>query len=164
MNIVFSLWNNTYLSIEFNVSETEGKRMNKVSSSTHFSGKRIAENVEVAPAAKRQALEMSMGSPKASSPNRMGVLSRESSFKNLDKERVRSAQQTCLGNQSTNDMLETSRSSTAGPRLQTPKGKQIISFASHTCLYICLFIFPLHAWRCFTNIDAKLVILRFLFA
>nr|XP_048325911.1 uncharacterized protein LOC107414804 isoform X7 [Ziziphus jujuba var. spinosa] len=102
--------------------ETEGKRMNKVSSSTHFSGKRIAENVEVAPAAKRQALEMSMGSPKASSPNRMGVLSRESSFKNLDKERVRSAQQTCLGNQSTNDMLETSRSSTAGPRLQTPKG------------------------------------------
>lgn len=97
--------------------------MNMVSSSTYVSGKRIAENMEVAPAAKRQALEMSLGSPKSSSPNRMGVPSRESSFKNLHKERVRSAQQTCIGNQSTNDMLETPRASNAGPRLQTLKGK-----------------------------------------
>lgn len=105
-----------------NVADIEGKRINKGSSSTHFSSKRLAENMEVAPAAKKQALEMSMGSPKSSSPVRMGVLSRVSTLKNIEKERVRPAQQTSLGNHSANDMLETSRPSTTGPRLQTPKG------------------------------------------
>lgn len=121
--------------------------MNKGSSSTYFSSKRLAENMEVAPAAKRQALEMSMGSPKSSSPVRTVVLSRESSFKSIDKERLKpaqqtslgnySAQQTSLGNHSASDMLEMSRHSTAAPRLQTPKGEQMIAFASCPCCILC---------------------------
>ena len=104
----------------------EGKKLSKSSgSSAQFSSKRLAENVEVAPAAKRQALEPSIGSPKSSSPIRVAALSRESSFKNLDKERSRPAQQVSIGNQSINNSLEPSRSATAGPRLQTLKGEQI---------------------------------------
>ena len=107
------------------VSEMEGKKLSKSSSSAQFSSKRLAENIEVAPAAKRQALETSIGSPKSTSPIRVATLSRESSFKNLDKERSRPAQQVSVGNQSTNDSMETARSTIAGPRLQTLKGEQI---------------------------------------
>lgn len=142
--------------------------MNKGSSSTHFPSKRLAENMEVAPAAKKQALEMSMGSPKSSSPVRMGVLSRESSFKNIEKERVRPAQQTSLGNHSANDMLETSRPSTAGPRLQTPKGEQMIPFASCHVVF-CVFLpslfclFPLLACNWFAHLNVFLESLRYFY-
>lgn len=98
--------------------ETGGKRTSKASSSMQLSTKRLAENIEVAPTAKRQALETNIGSPKSSSPIRMAALSRESSFKKLDKERSRPAQQISVGNQSSNDMLETARSPVAGQRLQ----------------------------------------------
>ncbi|XP_062147410.1 ASI1-immunoprecipitated protein 2 isoform X4 [Alnus glutinosa] len=107
-------------------SEVEGKRTNKISSSTHVSAKRHAENVEVA-SAKRQELETGTespkplspsrivtGSPRPSSPSRIVALSRDSSFKSLDKGKVKSAQH--------NDILETARFPTIGPRLQTPKG------------------------------------------
>jgi len=63
------------------------------------------------------------GSPRPSSPSRIVALSRDSSFKSLDKGKVKSAQH--------NDILETARFPTIGPRLQTPKGKQI-AFAGCT--------------------------------
>ncbi|XP_059435246.1 uncharacterized protein LOC132168162 isoform X4 [Corylus avellana] len=107
-------------------SEVEGKRTNKVGSSTHVSAKRHAENVEVA-SAKRQELEIGTespkplspsriftGSPRPSSPSKLVALSRDSSFKSLDKAKVKSAQH--------NDILETARFPTTGQRLQTPKG------------------------------------------
>ncbi|KAM1029899.1 hypothetical protein FF1_042264 [Malus domestica] len=94
-------------------SDMEVKRMEKAIMSTQISNKRLAENVEVAPSAKRQALEMRVGSPKASSPKRMGALSRESSFKSLDKDRLRSAYPI---SQSTNDISETARSPSNGLR------------------------------------------------
>ncbi|KAB2609673.1 hypothetical protein D8674_041880, partial [Pyrus ussuriensis x Pyrus communis] len=94
-------------------SDVEVKRMEKVITSTQISNKRLAESVEVAPSVKRQALEMRVGSPKASSPKRMGALSRESSFKSLDKDRLRSAYPI---SQSTNDISETARSPSNGLR------------------------------------------------
>ncbi|KAF5450617.1 hypothetical protein F2P56_030950 [Juglans regia] len=178
-------------------SEIEGKRTEKVSSSTHVSGKRCAENMEVA-SAKRQELETGTGSPKPSSPSRIVTgspkpsspsrivtgspkpspsrivtgspkpsspsrivtgspkpsspsrlvtgspkpsspsrivtelpkpsspstvvaLSRDSSFKSLDKGKTKSAYQTPFRNQSSNDIPETVRSPMTGPRLQTSK-------------------------------------------
>ncbi|KAM1184120.1 hypothetical protein ACFX19_002383 [Malus domestica] len=92
-------------------SDIEVKRMEKAIMSTQFSNKRLAENIEVAPSAKRQGLEMRVGSPKPSSPKRMGALSRESSFKSIDKDRLRPAYQTSQG---TNNISETARSPSNG--------------------------------------------------
>ncbi|KAG7980620.1 hypothetical protein I3843_05G191200 [Carya illinoinensis] len=141
-------------------SEIEVKRAEKVSSSTHVSGKRCAENMEVA-SAKRQELETGTGSPKPSSPSRIVTgspkpsspsrlvtgspkplspsrivtelpkpsspstvvaLSRDSSFKSLDKAKAKSAYQTPSCNQSGNDIPETVRTPMTGPRPQTSKG------------------------------------------
>ncbi|PQM39489.1 uncharacterized protein Pyn_25375 [Prunus yedoensis var. nudiflora] len=99
-------------------SDMEGKRLDKAILSTQFSNKRLAENIEVAPAAKRQALEIRGGSPRPSSPKRMGALSRESSFKSIDKDRLRSTYQS---SQSINDISEAARSPSSGIRLQTTK-------------------------------------------
>ncbi|XP_062119700.1 protein PARALOG OF AIPP2-like isoform X2 [Humulus lupulus] len=96
--------------------QVEGKRMSKASSSAQVPSKRLVENLEAAPAAKRQALETSLGSPKSSSPNRVASLSRESSFKNLDRERSRPVQPASSGKQS--EMLEVSRPPAAGHRIQ----------------------------------------------
>ncbi|KAK0591399.1 hypothetical protein LWI29_001106 [Acer saccharum] len=98
-------------------SDVEGKRTNKTSASTQSSGKRHAEYLEAAPASKRQAIETSLGSPKSSSPCRIPALSRDSSFKSLDKGKVRPAS---FSNHSSSNVLETARS--IGPLLQTPKG------------------------------------------
>ncbi|KAE8731355.1 hypothetical protein F3Y22_tig00002840pilonHSYRG01117 [Hibiscus syriacus] len=70
-------------------------------------------------APKRQVVD---GSPRSLSPNGVSSLSREISFKNLDKGKVRPSPQIYLGNHSGNDMQEVVRSLTSGPRLQTPKG------------------------------------------
>ncbi|ONI25965.1 hypothetical protein PRUPE_2G329000 [Prunus persica] len=110
-------------------SDMEGKKMDKAILSTQFSNKRLAENIEVAPAAKRQALEIRVGSPRPSSPKRMGALSRESSFKSIDKERLRSTYQS---SQSINDISETARSPSSGIRLQTTKGTLLKSNSFNT--------------------------------
>uniref|UniRef100_A0A2N9HYY1 Zinc finger PHD-type domain-containing protein n=1 Tax=Fagus sylvatica TaxID=28930 RepID=A0A2N9HYY1_FAGSY len=151
-------------------SEVEEKRTNNVSSSTQISGKRRAENIELAPA-KRQAIETGIGSPKPSSPSRIVTgspkpsspsrivtgspkpsspsrivtgspkplspskivaLSRDSSFKSLDKGKVKSAYQTSFGNHSSTDILETARFPTTGPRLQTAKGTFLKSNSFNT--------------------------------
>ena len=111
------------LQLNFQGMDAEGKKPNKLSSSTQSLGKRHAENIEGALALKRQAVETNIGSPKSLSPSRVSALSREGSFKNLDKGKVRPSPQISLGNHSGNDMPETVRSPTFGPRLQTPKGK-----------------------------------------
>ena len=149
--------------MEFEGSEVEEKKMDKLGSCTLVSGKRCAENIEVAPA-KRQALETGIGSPKPSSPSRIVTgspkpsspgrivtgspkplspsrivsgsqkplspsktvsLSRDSSFKSIDKGKVKSAHQTSFGNHSGTDIPETARFPATGPRLQKEKGKQI---------------------------------------
>ncbi|MBA0716695.1 hypothetical protein Golax_015502 [Gossypium laxum] len=102
--------------------DAEGKKANKLSSSTRSLGKRHAENLEGASAPKRQAIQTNMGSPKSLSPSRLSALSREGSFKNLDKGKVRPSPQISLGNHSGNGMPEAVRTPPSGPRLQTSKG------------------------------------------
>ncbi|KAK7253141.1 hypothetical protein RIF29_37598 [Crotalaria pallida] len=96
--------------------DVEDKKTLKVSSTSQVSGKRISENIEVAPAAKRQALESSTGSPKMSSPKKLAQLSRESSFKSLDKGKVKP-----IHYQSGGGDKEIARSLSIGPRGQISK-------------------------------------------
>ncbi|GFS40069.1 RING/FYVE/PHD zinc finger superfamily protein [Actinidia rufa] len=64
-------------------------KLNKKDSEEKGSRKRYAENIEVASAVKRQVLELTVGSPKTSSLGRIAALSRDSSFKTLNKEKVK---------------------------------------------------------------------------
>ncbi|KAG8649945.1 hypothetical protein MANES_08G161100v8 [Manihot esculenta] len=104
---------------EIQKQDAEGKRINKASA--QISGKRHVEITEVASASKRQALEGSFGSPKSSSPSRTAALSRDGSFKGLDKGKVKPARQTSFVTHSSVDTPETARFS-IGPRVQSPKG------------------------------------------
>lgn len=101
--------------------DVEGNGTQKIVSGTQFSGKRHAESTEVGPVVKRQAVELSLGSPKSSSPGRIAALSRNGSFKNSEKGKVRPVHQMPATTHS-NDMPETARSPTSGPRL-TPRGE-----------------------------------------
>ncbi|XP_044498759.1 uncharacterized protein LOC123220565 isoform X3 [Mangifera indica] len=98
------------------VLDMEGKRTNKIA--TQSFGKRQAENLEPAVTAKRLAVETSLGPAKSSNPTRTAALSRDSSFKSIDKGKIKPAS---FVNVSSNDISETARSPT-GPLLQTPKG------------------------------------------
>lgn len=109
-------------------SDIEGKRTNKQSTSTQSSGKRHAENLDAAPAAKRQAIETSPGYPKPLSPSKAAALSRDSSFKSLDKGKVRPV---TFGNNSSNDVVETARSP-GGLLPQTTKGTLLKSSSFST--------------------------------
>ncbi|XP_039006071.1 uncharacterized protein LOC120133579 isoform X2 [Hibiscus syriacus] len=99
----------------------EGKEANKLGLSTQILGKRDAEHLEGASAPKKSAVEPNMGSTKSLSPSKVPALSREGSFKNLDKGKVKSSPKLSLGNHSGNDMLETVCSPISGPRLQSPR-------------------------------------------
>ncbi|XVE62322.1 hypothetical protein DITRI_Ditri06bG0108900 [Diplodiscus trichospermus] len=112
--------------------DAEGKKANKLSSSTQSLGKRYAENLEGSLTLKRQAVETNMGSPKSMSPSRVSALSRECSFKNIDKGKVRPSPEISLVNHSGNDMPVTVRSPTSGARLQTPKGTLLKSNSFNT--------------------------------
>ncbi|KAJ4829184.1 hypothetical protein Tsubulata_007878 [Turnera subulata] len=113
-------------------AEMEEKKTSKAT--TQSTGKRHAETVEVSSAPKRQAIETCMGSPKPSSPGKIPSLSRDSSFKSLDKGKVKHAHQASPGSQSSVDISETANSSSTGPRLQTPKGSLLKSNSFSTYL------------------------------
>ncbi|KAJ7982627.1 putative RING/FYVE/PHD zinc finger protein [Quillaja saponaria] len=98
--------------------DVEGKRICEVSSTTQVSGKRCAENLEIALAMKRRAVEYGTSSPKESSPKRIAALSRESSSRSFDKGKVKPGH---LMSFRDNDELETPRSTTTGKRGQLTK-------------------------------------------
>ncbi|KAG4386225.1 hypothetical protein AAZX31_11G008600 [Glycine max] len=102
--------------------DVDDKKMVEVSSTSQVSGKRLSDNIEVAPAAKRQALESSTGSPKTSSPKRLVPVSRESSFKSLDKSKVKPGLLMPIRNHSGCYDTEIARSPSIGSRGQNPKG------------------------------------------
>ncbi|KAG5617496.1 hypothetical protein H5410_017320 [Solanum commersonii] len=79
-------------------------------------GKRRMDDTEVSSAAKKQALEPVPASPKTLSPNKLPVLSRESSFKNSDKGKLKSANLISSGGLSAHD------TPAWGSRLQTSRG------------------------------------------
>ncbi|RYR69532.1 hypothetical protein Ahy_A03g016088 [Arachis hypogaea] len=101
--------------------DVEEKKVHKVCSTAQISGKRPSEGEELAKAGKRQALESSKGSPKGSSPKKIFPLSRESSFKSIDKGKLKSDHQTSICNHSNGNDIELARSLSAGPRSQTAK-------------------------------------------
>ncbi|CAH2072587.1 unnamed protein product, partial [Thlaspi arvense] len=95
--------------------EAKRKKETEAILNTHSSGKRHADKTEAAPDAKRQAVDSSTGSPKKSVLPRIGALSRETSFKGLDRPRGK------LNHQSSfSDDTEAARST--GSQLQPPKG------------------------------------------
>ncbi|KAI9377259.1 hypothetical protein POPTR_019G041900v4 [Populus trichocarpa] len=110
--------------------DAEEKRMNVAS--TQSSGKRHAEHMELASAPKRQATESSLASPKSCSPSRIAAVSRDTSFKSLDKGKVKIAHQTSFGNRSNIDIPEIARPSVNGPHVQTPKGALLKSKSFNT--------------------------------
>lgn len=98
------------------MKHAEAKRKPEVALNTNSSGKRHADKTEAAPDAKRQAVETSTGSPKKSILPRIGALSRETSFKGLDRPRGKLNHQTSFS-----DDTESARST--GSQLQPPKGR-----------------------------------------
>ncbi|XP_020214859.1 uncharacterized protein LOC109798859 isoform X2 [Cajanus cajan] len=101
--------------------DIEGKKIHKVCSTSQTPGKRPSESIEIATAAKRQALESSTGSPKASSPKRISPLSRESLLKNVDNGKLKSGQQIPMRNHLGGDDKELTRSISTGPRSQNAR-------------------------------------------
>ncbi|XP_010420369.1 PREDICTED: uncharacterized protein LOC104705960 [Camelina sativa] len=95
--------------------EAKRKRETEVTLNAHSSGKRYADKIEAAPDAKRQAVEAPTGSPKKSILPRTGALSRETSFKGLDRLKGKLNHQTSFS-----DDTESARST--GSQLQPPKG------------------------------------------
>ncbi|WCJ27758.1 RING/FYVE/PHD zinc finger superfamily protein [Euphorbia peplus] len=108
---------------ENQIQGSDAERMNKARA--HSSVKRLIETGDVAPASKRQAIETSFGkvsSPNSSSPTKSSSLSRDSSFKGLDKGKVKLAHQTSFANHTGFESSETIRSSSIASRLQSSKG------------------------------------------
>ncbi|XP_023637405.1 uncharacterized protein LOC17882505 [Capsella rubella] len=95
--------------------EAKRKRETEVTLNTHSSGKRHIDKIEACPDAKRQAVEASTGSPKKPILPRVGALSRETSFKGLDRLRGKLNHQTSFS-----DDTESVRSTGSQP--QPPKG------------------------------------------
>ncbi|XP_058778432.1 uncharacterized protein LOC131652556 isoform X3 [Vicia villosa] len=112
--------------------DAEEKKIIKTTSMSQVSGKRLSDNIEVAPpAAKRQTLESSKGSPKASSPKKLVPLSRESSFKSSDKLKGKSGLLMPLRNLPGGDDTHPTRSSSIGPRGQISKSMLLKSNSSN---------------------------------
>ncbi|XP_010525303.1 PREDICTED: uncharacterized protein LOC104803125 [Tarenaya hassleriana] len=99
--------------------EAKGKRETEVNLNVQIPGKRRAEKAEAAPDAKRQAIEASTVSPKKSVLPRIASLSRESSFKGLDKTKRKLVHQASFTSLLSGD-AENTRST--GSQLQSPKG------------------------------------------
>ncbi|KAL5129678.1 Bromodomain adjacent to zinc finger domain protein 2B [Glycine soja] len=102
--------------------DIEEKKNHEVCSTSRISGKRPSQNMEIATAAKRQALGSSTGSPKASSPKRIVPLLRESSFKSMDKGKMKSGQQIPMCNHLGGNDTELARSLSTVPRGQNARG------------------------------------------
>uniref|UniRef100_A0A2P2M0K8 Zinc finger PHD-type domain-containing protein n=1 Tax=Rhizophora mucronata TaxID=61149 RepID=A0A2P2M0K8_RHIMU len=113
-------------------SDDEEKMVEKAD--RRIAGKRHAENIELDSALKRQAIETSLGSPKPSGPSKIVSLSRDSSFKNLDRGKVKPAHEASFGNRPSIDIPDIACSSSLNPRLQTPKGTLLKSNSFNTLI------------------------------
>lgn len=78
--------------------------------------------MELAPVAKRQAVESSSGSPRSLSPKKTVAFSQESSLKSLDKGKVKPENLMPVRNHSSGHNMETVCSPSSGPRGQLRKG------------------------------------------
>ncbi|KAL9247885.1 hypothetical protein vseg_021265 [Gypsophila vaccaria] len=92
----------------------ERPMLRNISLSRQASSRRFGERTEPCPTTKKQALESPMGSPTTSGPNRsrMGVLSKNSSFKNWDR-MGKPNNQITTGSDTTGNSSENARSPSA---------------------------------------------------
>lgn len=99
---------NSDLSSKLDNKDSLGERskLKTVSLSKQLPAKRSADNIEAGPTAKKQVLESSAGSPTALSPSRVSVLSKDYSFKNLDKTKGKPTHQFSTGTDSAGDSSE----------------------------------------------------------
>lgn len=104
----------------------ERSKMKNVSLIKQVPCKRSGDSFEAGPTSKRQALESSIGSPTTSSPSRVAFLSKDCSFKNLDKMKGKPTNQTSTGTESSGDSSEIARSLTTNS-LNLPKGNFVKS-------------------------------------
>lgn len=88
----------------------ERSKLKTFSVKKQLPSKRTEDSFEAGPTAKKQALESSTGSPTALSPSR--VLSKDSSFRNLDKTKGKSINQLSMGIEAAVDASENPRSPT----------------------------------------------------
>ncbi|KAL5704309.1 hypothetical protein ACHQM5_022755 [Ranunculus cassubicifolius] len=113
---------------ETQFSDEEVNKATKVAPSPRTSSKRPSEDLESPPASKRPALVSGVGSPKPPSPRKANTLSRETTFKNLDKGKVKPvhAVPTFSGSSSHNTewapMTSLQNSSKSRPSPQSPRG------------------------------------------
>ncbi|KAK7308008.1 hypothetical protein VNO77_41556 [Canavalia gladiata] len=112
--------------------DVEEKKIVEVCSTSQVSGKRLSDNIEVTPAAKRQALESSTGSPKMSSPKTLVPPSRESLLKSVDKLKVKPGLVMPIRNHSGGNDAEVARSPTIVPRGQISKSVLLKSNSFNT--------------------------------
>ena len=99
---------------KFHVSDVEERKIPKFSSTSQHSGKRPSENMELAPVAKRQAVESSSGSPRSLSPKKTVAFSQESSLKSLEKGKVKPENLMPVCNHSSGHNMETVCSPSSG--------------------------------------------------
>ncbi|CAI9785545.1 unnamed protein product [Fraxinus pennsylvanica] len=100
--------------------DVEGNRT-KGCSNMRTCGKRPRDDNEVSSMAKKPAIESIMGSPRNSNPSKTAALSRESSFKNLDKGRMQPIYHSSSATLQVNDTPE-SACAAPDPRIQTSRG------------------------------------------
>lgn len=109
-------------------SNDEGTKASKDSSGGKFSSKRHIEDAEVSSTAKKRVIEPNYSSTKTSKSNGAAALSRDSSFKHLDRGRIKPTQHS-----STSTLVAPeSAESPSGLRMQTPQGS-VIMFCSFCC-------------------------------
>ncbi|CAA2963339.1 uncharacterized protein LOC111399148 isoform X1 [Olea europaea subsp. europaea] len=103
-----------------NSFDVEGNRT-KGCSNMKTCGKRPRDENEVSSVAKKPAIESIMTSPRNSSSNKTAALSRENSFKNLDRGRMQPINHSSSATLPVNDTLESARTA-LDPRIQTSRG------------------------------------------
>ncbi|XP_022866085.1 tyrosine-protein kinase BAZ1B-like [Olea europaea var. sylvestris] len=109
-----------------NSFDVEGNRT-KGCSNMKTCGKRPRDENEVSSVAKKPAIESIMTSPRNSSSNKTAALSRENSFKNLDRGRMQPINHSSSATLPVNDTLESARTA-LDPRIQTSRGYLIRYF------------------------------------
>ncbi|PIA39914.1 hypothetical protein AQUCO_02600398v1 [Aquilegia coerulea] len=106
------------------VPNTEADKSAKGAPPPRLFPKRLPDTLDLASAAKRQALESNAGSPKPGSPTKPKALSRDSSFKNLDKGKLNAIHPIPpLGASASQETTRPPQnSSKIHPQLQSPRG------------------------------------------
>ncbi|GAB4826444.1 hypothetical protein Ancab_009433 [Ancistrocladus abbreviatus] len=110
----------------------DASKTNNVSLNKQVLNKRPGDNAEVTPTAKRQAVEPCVGSSMISCPSRFTALSRDNSFKNLDRMKVKPDHQLSFGTNSINDTSVTAESPTTSS-VHALKGTFVKSSSFSTC-------------------------------